>query len=68
MDLSELPDATRVIQVSVECGAETFQDFQELPPEWDTWDEDKQNRYLTECAVDFQNEMAPCGARVVDRP
>lgn len=34
--------------------------------EWDAMTTDEQNNYAAECAVDHQNNVAPCGGSVVD--
>lgn len=51
----------------VECGAEVFEDYVDIPREtWDSMTREQQKDYLIETAVDHQNNVAPCGAEVVD--
>lgn len=56
----------RKIRSLVEYGTETDEDILDLPDGWDDWTEKQQDDFLTECAVTHQNNVAPCGAEVVE--
>lgn len=56
----------RKIRATVECGLQDFEEFYDLPDGWDGWSKKEQNDYLAETAVTMQNNIAPCGADVVE--
>lgn len=55
------------IRSTVECGPEVNEDFINVPrAQWDAMTAAEQSQYLVDVAVDHQNNVAPCGAQVVD--
>lgn len=57
---------TKVIRVSVECPTQTVTSYFTLPDDWDDMSENQQDKFLQELAVEEQNNVASCGAQVVD--
>lgn len=56
----------KVIKVIVECPTQTVISYFTLPANWDDMSEKKQDDFLQELAVEEQNNVAPCGADVVE--
>lgn len=56
----------RMIKSVVEAGMDTIEDYFDLPDGWDEMSPEAQRKYLTDTAVDHQNNVAPCSAQVVE--
>lgn len=56
----------RKIRSMVETPFHEDTEFFDLPENWDEMTEAAQDNYLAEIAVEHQNNVAPCGARVVE--
>lgn len=60
---------TRKIRVSCEvnfAGCDIPDEYYDLPDDWDNWPKEKQDKYLTDLAVEELAGYAGSGASVVD--
>lgn len=61
-----MTEPTRLIRSTVEAGTDLDVEYYTLPETWDEMTEEQQLSYRTEIAVTHQNNVAPCGASVVE--
>jgi hypothetical protein len=57
---------TRKIGSIVEMGITEDIEYHDLPDGWDDWTTEQQAAFCVDVAVTHQNNVAPCGATVID--